>query len=119
VPLSAVSIYEKRSTRRRRRRFETAFEAAAVRHAEITSLQKNQLELNKNMLLLEEARLQIPEQDHISSERRFNMDEERLGFEKIKFKHQKDQDRIKMELERKENASNIKLVSALAKKLLQ
>jgi hypothetical protein len=99
--------------------FATAFETAAVRHAEITNLQKNQLELNKSMLALEEARLQIQEQEHIRSERRFTMDEERLSLEKRKFEHQKDQDRIKMELERNERESTIKLVSALANKLLQ
>jgi uncharacterized protein YtpQ (UPF0354 family) len=71
------------------------------------------------MLALEEARLQIQEQMHIRSERRFTMDQERLSLEKRKFEHQKDQDRIKMELERNERESTIKLVSALANKLLQ
>jgi uncharacterized protein YtpQ (UPF0354 family) len=47
------------------------------------------------------------------------MDEERLSLEKRKFEHQKDKDRIEMELERKERESTIKLVSALANKLLQ
>jgi hypothetical protein len=47
------------------------------------------------------------------------MDEKRLSLEKRKFEHQKDKDRIEMELERKEMESTIKLVSALANKLLQ
>jgi hypothetical protein len=36
------------------------------------------------------------------------MDEKRLSLEKRKFEHQKDQDRIKMELERNERESTIK-----------
>ena len=71
------------------------------------------------MLTLEEARLQIQEQEHIRSERPLNMDEERLSLEKIKSEHQKDQERIKMELERQERESTIKLVSAIVSKLLQ
>jgi hypothetical protein len=67
--------------------FATAFEAASVRHAEITNLQKNQLELKKSMLALEKDRLHIQEQENIRSERRFNMDEERLSLEKRKFEH--------------------------------
>jgi alpha-galactosidase/6-phospho-beta-glucosidase family protein len=71
------------------------------------------------MLALEEFRMQIPEYEHIRSERRFTMDEERLSLEKRKFEHQKDQERIKMELERKERESIIKLVNALENNLLQ
>jgi hypothetical protein len=99
--------------------FAAAFEAAAVRHAEIINIKKNQLELNNIMLDLEEMRLQIQEQEHIHSERRFNMDEERLSLDKRKFEHQKDQDLIRMELKRKERESTLKLVIALASKLLQ
>jgi hypothetical protein len=73
------------------------------------------------MLALEEVRMQIQEYGNIRSERRFTMDEERLSLEKRKFEHQKDQERIKMELERKERERDpiIKLVNALENNLLQ
>jgi hypothetical protein len=99
--------------------FGKAFEAAASRHAEITGLRKDQLQLNKQMLELEEQRLEIQKDEYARSERRFNIDEERLRLENNKFEHQKDQDRFRMELERKERESTLKLVSALANKLLQ
>jgi hypothetical protein len=62
--------------------FATEFKAAAVRHEDITVLQKIQLELNKSMLALEKVRLHIQEHEHIRSERRFTMDEERLSWRK-------------------------------------
>jgi hypothetical protein len=99
--------------------FSKAFEAAAARHAEITGLQKGQLELNKRMLVLEEKRLEMQQHEHVRSERRFTIDEERLNLERNKFEHQKDQDQTRMELERKERESTLKLMGALADKLLQ
>jgi hypothetical protein len=71
------------------------------------------------MLVLEEKRLEMQQHEHVRSERRFTIDEERLNLERNKFEHQKDQDQTRMELEQKERESTLTLMGALADKLLQ
>jgi hypothetical protein len=64
------------SKRRRRRCFAMFYVAAVARHAEISTLQKNQLELNKSMFELDEAMIQIQKDEYLRSERLFSFDEE-------------------------------------------
>jgi hypothetical protein len=57
------------------------------------------------MFELHEAMIHIRKDEYLRSDRRFSFDEEGLFREKIKFEHRKDQDRIKMELDRKDMES--------------